>query len=151
MSSILDLLNTKDLSTVDLTPPLIKDGATVTFDVLKVELVAGKSDPSEQNVSISLETAHETPSSKGGTLPARRKFTHTISLKTTGRDGQDLTDMVERNLAAFRKAALGTASGAFMPLEQYLGRQVNASVRIQKDNTGVYADQNRIARFIEAK
>ena len=150
MSNILDILNTKDLTTVDLVPPLIKDGAKVTFDVMSLELVASKSDPDETNIQIKLETAHEVPSNKGTMLPPRRKFTHTISLKTTSKDGADLTDMVERNCAAFKSAALGTKAGTFMPLEQYLGRQVVGVVTIQKDKTGAYGDQNRISRFISA-
>lgn len=148
----LEILNSRDLTEVDIQPPLIKDGSTVTFDVMKVELVASKQDPDEQNVAISLETAHECASNKPGvTLPPRRKFTHVISLKQVGKDGQDLSEMVDRNLAAFKLAALGTKAGPFAPLEQYMGRQVNGVVSIQKDKTGVYADQNRIARFVVPK
>lgn len=150
--TINDILNTRDLTNVDIAPPLIKDGSTVTFDVMKVELVTSKQDPDEQNVAISLETAHECVGNKPGVvLPARRKFTHTISLKQVSKDGKDLSELVDRNLAAFKLAALGTKAGSFAPLEQYLGRQVNAVVSIQKDKNGVYADQNRIARFIAPK
>jgi len=148
MSTILDLLNTKDLTDVDLVPPLMKDGSKVTFDILKIELVPSKSDPDETNLQVNLETAHEVPSNKGGTIPARRKFTHTISLKTTSKDGADLTDMVERRVTEFKQAALGTKAGTFMPLEQYLGRQVVGVVSIQKDKTGAFGDQNRIGRFV---
>jgi len=148
MSTILDLLNTKDLTDVDLVPPLMKDGSKVTFDILKVEIVASKSNPDEQNVQVSLETAHEVPSNKGGVIPARRKFTHTISGKTTSRDGSDITELVERRLAEFKQAALGTKAGLFTPLEQYLGRQIVGVVTIQKDTTGAFGDQNRINRFV---
>lgn len=52
-------------------------------------------------------------------------------------------------LARFREAATGTKSGAFMPLEQYMGATLIAQVKIESSTE--YGDRNRIVRYTQKK
>lgn len=146
--NILDILNTQDLTDVSLRPPLIKNETNVLFNIVSVKQEPAK-DGSNQNIVIYLKTAAEVPSATPGkTISAGWPMTYWISLKPVDKNGADRRDNILRDCAAFKLAATGTKAGGFLPLEQYIGRQITARVVTEKDANGVYADQNRIAKWV---
>ncbi len=150
--NILELLN-RDLDAVDTTTPLLKHGSKVLFNIASCKMVPTK-DGTSQNVEVVLKLVADSPNNKGGFVKAGSQLTHRISLKLVDKNG-DRRDQpngpIQRDLARFRKAVTGSQGGAFLPCDQYIGRQVMATVSIEKDATGQYGDQNRIARWEEPK
>ena len=147
-TSILDILNTADLTDVSIRPPLIKNETDVQFTVISCKLVPAK-DGVNQNVEIILRTVGDYASNRAGVdVTAGKEFTYWISLKQVDKNGKDRTDPIKRDCTAFKLAATGSKAGSFMPLEQYVGRQVTGRVIVDKDEKGQYGDQNRIVRWI---
>lgn len=137
----MDLLNA-DLTTVDITRALMKKGP-MTFTVADVKIEKSK-DQKKDLVVFTFKSKYESEDTKGGKL----KPGFTITDRTTITPGGDLTEeKIMTSLARRREELTGDHSGKFAPVEQYIGKEVEALVDIETDRTGQYGDQNRLRKI----
>ena len=135
---ILSQIDNIDLASVETARPNLPTGL-YRFKVAKLELVDQKAPKTGKNLSIQLglvEPQQSVPNSKGESQVLNVGFPvfDLISLtKTFKENGEVNYDPLPR-LAKFREAVLGDKSGKFMPLEQYLGREVIVKVRYSETN-----------------
>lgn len=139
--SVLDILN-QDLTDVDMSNPLLPKG-DYPLEVKKVEQVESKNKPGNYLVKIQLATTEDYQSVSGEPIPKGTYLFDQISLTPT----EKYTKLnIQKRCKAFRQACTGETSGAFGPLEQYVGRTVNARVRIDEADDN-YPARNSIARY----
>lgn len=143
--SALDAL-TKDLTAVDLEPPLFLDGAKVAFEVKEATIGQAK-ESGEPLITFTLATLNPEKATKSRTLPKGRTFKHRINLGKTSKKGDDITEIRDRNLKQFRAACGCGLSGQFGHPTTYVGKRLVAVMGIEK-GTGSFGDQNRITKFI---
>jgi hypothetical protein len=99
----------------------------------------------DKNIEVMVKLAQPAPSEKPGeNIDPGYPLTSWISLKPVDKNGKDRTDQIIRECTAFKLCVTGSKAGSFYPLEQYVGRQVLGTVSIEKDESGQYADQNRV-------
>ena len=135
---LLQHLETVDLSTVDRSFPVIKDGSTVVFVFDKFEPKPNKA-KTGHNLIITLKLESEAQSTDGKTLKAGFKVTDTLSLVQT-----DRYNPLEK-LADIQLAALGKQQPGFK-FSDYLGRKVTCRVTVDDDKE--YGMRNRF-RYIK--
>jgi hypothetical protein len=144
-TNLLDVLS-RDLTAVDLEPPLFKDGQNVVFEVKGI--TASDNKKGNPQLVVDLVTVNPEPHSKGGQFPAGKKYTHRIQLGLTSKDGKDISSLVDRRLKEFRLGATGNGNGAFGDPNQYVGCRLTAVMSIRPPSEG-FGKQNDIARFIK--
>lgn len=151
LSAAINLLDT-DLTGVDISRPMIAKG-TVEFVISEIRVEQNKAKTGD-NCNIVLKTVNKEKAAvakqgAGGDI-VNPGFTliHTISLTTTEKYD---AEAIKRNLKGFRHAVTGLETGAFGPVDQYLGKHVFASVGIDEDESGKFPPKNEIRRFVPAK
>ncbi len=136
---------TNDTSSVDLSLPLLPKGEYV-LAISEVKL--GDSNKGKNDlVRIKLKTTEPTLDATGQeTLRPGHPVYDQISLTPTDKYPQE---NIVRRLTAFQRAA-GFMTGAFFPVERFVGQTVKAVVDIQPAQ-GQYDEKNNIARYLVPK
>jgi hypothetical protein len=112
--------------------------------VVKVECVRNSKDTGDV-VKVQLKTTEDTVSVTGEPVKAGFPLFHTISITPTA---DYPMSSINRALANFQKDGCGFMTGAFHPLDRYVGKVVRAKVKIQKGNEDYPDDSNKIQRFV---
>lgn len=151
-------LDSIDLSSVETAKPMLSPGL---YDVIvaKVETADVKPPKVGKLLKITLtltQPAQSVPNDKGETqtINAGYPIFDQISLsKTFDESGQVKYDPLPA-LARFREATIGDKSGQFLPLEQYIGRQVKIQVAYDSNSKGKdgqeFGPKNSIKRYVKA-
>lgn len=162
MSNDIDVfsqIDSIDLGSVDTSRPFLPNGV-YEMTVQKIEVVDQKSPKTGKNLAIQLglvEPAMSMPNDKGEQRQLNPGFPvfDTISLtKTFKEDGSPKYDPLPR-LAKFRAAATGSQSGAFTPVEQYIGAKLLVKVsfsatNVDKNGTD-YGPKNSVQDYVLRK
>lgn len=135
-----------DLTSVDISRPLLSKGA-VRFVVSELKVEPSK-DGSKENLTITLKTDQDHKDVKGNPIRPGFMLTHRISLTPTEKYPED---RIAAELKRFRLAVTGEDSGSFAPLDQYVGKNVDANVDVESDPDGKYPDQNRVRWILPSK
>jgi hypothetical protein len=124
-----------DLSQVDLSRPLI-DQQTVRCRVadVKIEEKDGK-----KNFNVVVTTEGAATSKDGKTLQPGFKHNESILMTPTGGLTQE---MINEKLARFQKATLGT-QGRLLPLDQYVGKEVDVTFGVRDGKDGQFQTVKR--------
>lgn len=131
--------NDIDLSSVDLSRPVIdKQTIRCTVSDVKIEEKEGR-----KNFNIVLNTEAPATSRDGKTLQPGFKHTESILMTPTGGLTQE---MINEKLARFQKGVIG-AQGRLMPLDQYIGKQVDVTFEADRKNP----EYQRVARWNTVK
>jgi hypothetical protein len=137
----MDLLNA-DLTTVDTSRSLMKKGP-MTFTISEVKMEKSK-DNSKDMVVFTFKSKFDTEDTKGGKLNAGYTLIDRIVITPTEKKTED---SILKDLARRREEITGDKSGRFAPIEQYIGKEVEAVVDIEVDKTGEFGDQNRLRKI----
>lgn len=144
--TINDLLNMQ-VTEDDLQPALFKDGAQVLFEIAEAELKTEEADGIVDNyVQFQFKTLNKEPNTKGDTFPVGFPYGYRMYLNKVSRKGNDLTGLLKRNIAAFRKATVGTAAGSLGEPAQYVGKRLVAVMSVSKRKSGSLG--NEIESFV---
>lgn len=141
-SAEVDPILTNDLSDTSTESPIVpKNDYPMT--VAKVE--QSKSEKTGNNmIVVQLKSLNPITAINGETLPAGALYLfHRIVITPTEKMS---AEQVKRNLKRFQ-VACGVRSGPFYPLDQYVGKNVMASVGISKA-TDDYPERNEIKGFV---
>lgn len=143
-------LLTQDLTKVDTSRLLLAKGQPMRF---KVDMKLGNAKNGKSMLITTYSSAFKGKSepTKDGTVvdlnPGFKIISNTM-VETTG----DLTEeQIMKSLARIQEEILGTKTSQFMPLEQYIGKEVDAIVEIEEDASGKYGPQNRLKKITPAK
>lgn len=138
----------QDLGNVDLLPSVPKNGTIARFKVTGARQEVSKNTGAQMLVfDLLLDEPVAAQGKDELVQPGAFKKQYNIVLTKTDRNGNDRTPMVMRDMAAFRLACTGQKSGAFMPLEQYIGCTPLGKVKTVPDDQYGYSCD--VARFIE--
>lgn len=132
--------NDLDLTNTDTSMPLLA-GGLYKFTVSEIAAVDNKK-KTGQNLKIKLKLEETVKDTRGGEVHAGYPIFDTTSLVKTEKFDP------RRRLAEFQEAVLGT-KGHFLPLDQYLGKEVWAKVVVESSEE--YGDQNRVSRYVKPK
>jgi hypothetical protein len=135
-----------DLTDVSTERPVLPEGIVelkVTSIKVKENEKTGKT-----SLQITLATIADLEAQNGAIVHPGFPLTTYIGLVPNDK-GTYTEEDINRNLAQFKEAALGTKEGAFMPLEQYDGCVLTANIGIEIDESGEYPDRNRIKNFFK--
>lgn len=134
-----------DLTGVDPSYPLLPAGAYV-FKIGDLKLEKTKDQVGDMLV-IKLVLEQKAKDDKGRDVFPGHVITDRISLQTTPKYDEEA---IRKRLKAVQLAVYGESAcpPKFMPLDQYLNRQVTVKLRIESDEKGQYDDSNRIAKYL---
>jgi len=137
---LLQHLNDIDLTTVDRSRPLIKNGTVATFVIEKMEVRDAKK---EGNHNLNIELRMVTPEvpaegDDGKTINAGYKVFDLVSLAKT-----DKYNPAEK-LADIQLAVFGEQRKGFK-IEEYLNQEVTLTIKVEQ--SGDYPAQNRVSRW----
>jgi hypothetical protein len=148
---ILNELQNLDLSTVQTAMPILHDGVyEATVAEVKIE-PNSKKDGNNVNIKTTLNYA-----AKGWVKNARGEkedrdvapgfpVYDTISLKETRKENGELKYDPRPSVARFMEGVLGSRTGNFFPLDQYIGRRV--MIRVKTEESEEYGDKARIRKY----
>lgn len=138
----------QDLGNVDLTPTVPKNGSIVRMRVTKAQQETSKNTGAQMLVFyLSLAEPVQAHGKDVTVQPGQFTKQYNIVLTAKSKDGLDRRPMILRDMAAFRQSTTGSKSGAFFPLEQYVGCEVTVKLKTTEDDT--YGLTTEIARFLE--
>lgn len=140
--SSLDQLNEIDLTNVESSRPLLKEGL-IKVKLHSMEIKDQKAPKTGKNLNIVLVTETSNPNREAGKpeVPSGYKHTETISLVTT--DGYNPAE----RLAAVQECFLGV-KGKFIPSE-LIGRVGVVRIKIESDKE--FGDKNRVQTWTKKK
>lgn len=138
LSDDLSLLFSEDLTSVDISRPLLANG-TVQFRVTAMSVGTNET-TGRRSLVIETETNEDWKTTKGESLPPGFKITHRIGLDETEKYD---TEAIRRNIKTFQVAC--GHNGPFGALNDYMGATFKARVSTENDPTGRYAPQNRLS------
>ena len=145
----LQALFSQDLTNVDLTRPVLKEGPTA-FTVADVKVQTTKATiqlaPEHQSrmLVIQLKTRYDGLSNKGDKINASYPVTDRIMLTVTE---SRTAKRISEDLTRFQRAC--GRSGAFGEPTSYINCNLMANVVVEEDTEGQYGPQNRV-RYIPA-
>lgn len=155
----MNLLN-EDLTKVDISRPVLKKGGPLRFVVaeMKKEKTKATANQSDDKASWMLVTTFKTVFPWEGTKEGERinaGFTLTERVMLTPTEGKGDKrgrdeEMILKDLKRLRMAILGEEKGSvgnFLPLDQYLRKEVDAIIDIEEDESGQYGPQNRLRKM----
>jgi len=144
-SDPLDILN-QDLAAVDLTPTVPKHGTRVEMTCTKAEVVTTKAD--DPMLSLSFETIDScTAHNKDDSIEPGYRGVYMVWLARVNKDGKDRSETIKKALKRTRRALTGDETGAFNPVEQYVGCTVTAKWEVEESEQ--YGTQGRIVALSE--
>ena len=132
--------------------PLLQAGKVIRFNVLAIEMVDAKSEkapPGSKNFKITVETTQDEKSTDGEVLHKGYPVTTYISAwPSEDRTMKKVNDSIGAFIQAVEGKNTKTNNKALRDTpEQFLGKPVDAKVRIKEDKTGQYGPSNSL-RFI---
>jgi len=145
--NIQDLLS-RDLTQVELTPPLLAPG-DVLVEITEAKMTKTKN--GDPMLEFTLRTVNVEKDTKGGDIaPGGRGsvLIHRIALTAVDKNGHRRDEPggpIEQDLARFKYGFTGEKSGQFGEPSLFIGRQAVARVDIEE--TEAYGPQVRIRRF----
>jgi hypothetical protein len=140
-------LGTVDLSTVQTALPVLKAG---TYEVLVAEASFSENKAKTgQLLNIKLTLVNAAVSLTDVAVnPGFPIFDRISAVRTFKEDGVTVKYDPLPRFAAFREGVTGDKAGAFMPVEQYIGKKV--AVRIKVDDDPEFGQKNVVQKYIRA-
>jgi hypothetical protein len=145
-------LLTTDLTNVDISRPLLPKGGPVRLTITEMKVEKSKDGQKDLLVTTfkTVFKCKSAPNSQGATVDLNPGFTMIDRMTLTPSEKRS-EEQILGDLARRRSEILGSAAGSFMPLEQYLNKQVDAMIGIEVDESGAFGDQNRIKKLAPVK
>lgn len=152
MSDVLNELESLDMTTVQTALPVLKAG---TYEVVVAELKFDENKAQTGkllNIKLTLTTPAKAETGLDGierdVSPGFPIFDRISAVRTFKEDGTTVKyDPIPR-FAAFKEGVTGSKTGAFMPIEQYIGKKVGVRLAVEDDEQ--FGRKNVVKRYIKA-
>lgn len=144
-----------DLSTADISRPLLAGPQNMDLKVEKAQMEDGKSNPNARMLSLELSTVNPQQSVNGDTLGAGIRVFHRSNVRVTGKLKPS---QIAEELASIVQAAGGISGAKASNVEdwhkQLEGKILSTRVVIEPETTKngrTYPAKNAVGRFLPAK
>ena len=146
-ADILNELSTVDLNTVQTALPIVQKGV---YEAIVAELKFDENKAKTgQLLNIKLTLTTTAKAEDGKELNAGFPIFDRISaVRTFKDDGVTVKYDPLPRFAAFREGVTGSKAGAFMPIEQYIGRKVG--IRLDVEDDAEFGRKNVVKRYVKA-
>lgn len=136
-------LLTTDLTSVDVSRPVLEKGGPLRFTVADMQVVKNKAGDKDMIVTT-FKSVFPWKSTKGEVVNPGFTVTERLVITATEKKTEE---SILKDVARLRLSITGNQSGSFMPLDQYIGKSVDALVDVETDETGQYGEQNRLRKM----
>ena len=144
---VLNELNSLDLGTVQTALPILLAGVYEVL-VAKLQFDENKAKTGKLlNIELTMINPTKDETGTREVNPGFPLFDRISAVRTYKEDGTTVKYDPMPRFAQFREAVLGDKAGAFMPVEQYIGKKV--AVRIKVEDDSEFGRKNVVARYVK--